>query len=61
MGMTLEEVLDEYFGLASHGWNAAYGRMVECLTAIGGLTGHSDEAAGMVEMLDKIDSQDGEV
>lgn len=63
--MTLEDILIEYFGLPKlYGdveWIEAYNRLVRCVYYIGALTEHNRSASEMIAVIDKIDTQDGEI
>lgn len=65
MTMTLEDILVEYFGLRKlqddTAWNEAYDRLVQCVYRIGALTGYNAEASRIVDIIDKIDTQNGEI
>lgn len=65
MPRTLEEILMEYFGLPQHysdiEWARAYNRLIGCIYDVGVLTIHTAAANGMITILDKIDTRDGEI
>lgn len=63
--MTLEQILRVYFGLYggidTREWAEAYGKLIDCLQAVGEITEERAAAERMIAMLDKIDTQEGEV
>lgn len=66
MDVTLENVLRKHFnysgvGVGGPGWVKAYQQMIDALYSIGAVTGETDRISHVVGVLDKIDSQDGEI
>lgn len=63
--MTLEQILRVYFdlsgGIDTREWAEAYEKLIDCLQAVGEITEEGAAAERMIAMLDKIDTQEGEV
>lgn len=63
--MALEDILTTYFGLpAEHTdaqWREAYQKMTECLGDIGLITECDDAMSNIIDVLDEIDSEAGEI
>ena len=60
--MTLEDILQRYFGFGEDSdidgpeWVSAYNRLINCIERVGAVTGVSVD--GLVRELDKIDSEE---
>lgn len=63
--MTLEDILVEYFGLKDPQdeaeWMKAYSRLIRCICYVGALTGCLGETGRIITVIDKIDTQNGEI
>lgn len=66
MGVTLEDILRKHFGYTGENidgpdWVKAYEQLVTALDEIGAVTGEKESISRVIGLLDKIDSQDGEI